>query len=110
MSDFITPSKDDLKKKYEISNDDFEILTVNTAPIPKPGELLEPVAKWHETVATYLFRRGKGGRVAAVLFLVPAILKTAENGIDTYVSFPGKVASWVRPFQNLPEPTLVNPL
>ena len=71
MSDFIPPTKEELKQHYNIDNDHFDILVKDELPEPsmlqKLGQWLEPVF-WCHGLPTYLLKNNYG-RLIAILFL-----------------------------------------
>lgn len=100
MENFKSPSKTKLKRKCRISNNHFKILTAPSHPIPAPETVLERVAEWPKTIATYLVRNGMG-TVAAVVF-VPFAFHEVNKGIEAYRDAASKAHEWYSPFSNLP--------
>lgn len=71
MSTFTPPLKNEIKTKYNISNDDFEILTQDSVPEPsllkKLGQYLEPVVQLFG-VPTFLLKTTTG-IIIAIIFI-----------------------------------------
>ena len=71
MTDFIPPTKEELKQKYNITNDDFTVLTINELPEPSAlqilGQYLEPVFRAHG-IPTFLLK-SKLGAIISVLMI-----------------------------------------
>ena len=70
MNHFTPPSKDEIKAKYGITIDDFDVLTQDTTPdasaLKRLGQFLEPVADCFG-VPTFLLK--KGLIIVAIIFL-----------------------------------------
>lgn len=99
-TDFRTPSKKEIQARYQISEDDFEVLVSQSEPKSDDQTLLQSVGNW-TGIKTWL-RKTKAGRVVAVIFFVSAgitdLTKLAAKPVEA-----GKVMiSWLSPFGSLP--------
>lgn len=98
------PTKAALKAKYQIANDDFEILTATAVPtdeeLVKQGNVLERVADWLG-VSAYIVRRATALATVVAVLLVPARVMDLQDDISRSMGFYGDL---VRPFRNLPTP------
>ena len=100
--EFTPPSKEELRKKYGITDEDFEILVQE---VPTPPERLFSIDSYLESVAnfldvpTFLFRRGLC--VVAVI-LVPYWGPMAKKKIEDCYTTTSEF--WLGAFHRLPKP------
>lgn len=90
---FNPPSKDEIKKKYSISNDDFDVLVKDKLPEPKELQndesFIEKVADFLG-VPTFLKKYKKTGIIVAILFLpgwISPVFNTSKDIIVTTCKF-----------------------
>ena len=96
--DFILPSKSQVKAKYGISNDDFEVLA--TPRTPRVGETLEQVGNYFGVPVRMLKRCTPVAVVVAVIFY-PCWLPEAQVKFEKNLLIMD--ATYCAPFRNLPK-------
>jgi hypothetical protein len=86
MTNFTPPTKAELKQRYNIPDDHFDVLVKDDLPEPsllhKLGQWLEPVL-WCHGVPTFILKN-KFGRIIALLFLSHWGPTAVEKISDSY--------------------------
>lgn len=86
---FTPPTKEEIKDKYQIADDDFEILISRDIPeanvLQREDSLLEKVAGYFG-VPTFLKKHRITGLVIAVLFLPGWLPKVYDKGKDVFLT------------------------
>lgn len=82
MSDFIPPTKEELKQHYNIQNDDFKILTRDSLPLLNRYESIEPLL-WFCGVPTFILK-SKRKFILAIIFIPKWGPVAADQLYDTF--------------------------
>jgi hypothetical protein len=108
---FKVPSKKELKEKYNISNEDFDILIADK--LPEATDLLQNESFIEKAISYFgiptFLRKNKFGIILAIIFLpyiAPKAFNELENCFITTYSFYNKVVENLTPIKNK-KPVLV---
>lgn len=99
--EFKTPSKEEIKTKYGITDNDFSILVSNKVPdakeLQEEESLLEKVADFFG-VPTFLKKHRRTGIILAIMFLpgwLPPVYENTKNMIATTYTFYEKQITYL---------------